>query len=303
MKPAEYRGDRKIGGLRSSRTVKYRVTALVDHFGKMKLRTITLGEIERFKAKRLNTKTKSGKERSIAAVNRELEVLRAMLRYARNEGWIEFSPFERASTPLISKADEAKRDRILSHDEERLLLATCDNPVRQHLRPLIIAAVDTGMRKGELLSLTWKDIDFVSRTINVRALTTKTLTSRIVPISDRLFTELTRLYERFPDRSLVFGITTKFQHSWETACRIASLDDMHFHDLRATFCTRLIEAGMPIEQVAKLSGHTQLSTLYSHYLGTTNQAIQRATDILNQIHSRSSNDILSGDDCDRNFVN
>jgi integrase len=81
--------------------------------------------LARYKAKRLATKTKSGTERAIATVNRELEVM--------------------------------------SQDEEKKLLEACaDDRPRAHLRPLIIAALDTGARKGELLSLTWKDVDLAS---------------------------------------------------------------------------------------------------------------------------------------------
>src|SRR5262249_27449356 len=149
-------------------------------------------------------------------VNRELEVLRAMLRFAVGEGWLSRSPFQNLSTPLISKADETKRDRILTRDEERRLLAACEAKEREHLKPLIIAALDTGCRKGELLLLTWSDLDFESRTITVRELTCKTLTSRTVPMSVRLTAELQSLRSRFPDRDTVFGIKLKFQHSWQT---------------------------------------------------------------------------------------
>lgn len=284
VKPAEYRGERKTSGLRSLACVRIFINALLDHFGSMKLRSITPAEIEKFKQKRLSDKTQHGTERTIASVNRELEVLRAMLRYAVNEGWLDKSPFERASTTLISKADEVKRTRTLSPDEEQRLLAVCVGK-REHLRPLVIAAVDTGMRRGELLLLTWSDIDFVSRTITVRAMNTKTLKSRVVPMSTRLFLELQKLHNQFPDREAVFGLADNFKRSWGTACRLAGISDLHFHDLRATFCTRLIEAGMPIEQVAKLSGHTQLSTLYAHYLSTTAQAVERAGQLLDRINA------------------
>jgi len=113
--------------------------------------------------------------------------LRAILKFARNEGWLDYTPFERASTPIISKADETKRNRVMSFDEEKKLLEACaDDTPRAHLRPLIIAAVNTGARKGELLSLTWKDVDLASGIITIRALNTKTAQSRSLPISDRL---------------------------------------------------------------------------------------------------------------------
>src|SRR5262245_11773304 len=190
VKPTEYRNDKKIAGLRSHDKTAFRVAALIAHFGKMRIRSITPGAILRFKEDRLNTKTKNGKERSIATVNRELEILRAILRYAKSEGLIDRSPFENVSTPLISKADETKSDRILSRGEKERLLIVCGDPVRAHLRPLIIAAPDTGCRKGVLLSLTWKDVNFESGVIRVRTMTTKTLTERFVPISERLAREL-----------------------------------------------------------------------------------------------------------------
>ena len=287
VKPAEYTGDRKTSGLRSVDSVEHRITALLAYFGKMRIRSITPGILSTFKSERLKEKTKNGKERTIAAVNRELEILRAMMRFAKAEGWIDRTPFEMASETLISKADETERDRILSRDEEIKLLKNCVG-AREHLRPLVIAALDTGCRKGELLSLEWKDIDFENRVIRIRAMTTKTLTERAVPVSDRLLLEFQSLKDQFPARDSVFGISVKFQHSWDTACQKAELEDLRFHDLRATFCTRLIEAGMPIEQVAKLSGHTQLSTLYKHYLSISEQALNKATELLNLMNKEGN---------------
>jgi integrase len=303
VKPAEYVGDRKTAGLRSFKSTGHRIDVLVTYFGKTRLRAITPGAVAQFKEDRLKVKTRSGKDRSITAVNRELETLRAILRYAKGEGWIDRSPFENVSTPVISKADETKRDRVLSRsEEEKLLLACADGTPREHLRPLIVAALDSGARRGELLALTWDDINLVSGVIRLRALTTKTLTERFVPISSRLADELRTLLQRFPDRDLVFGITLKFQHSWETACKKAGLSDLRFHDLRSTFCTRLIGAGMPIEQVAKLSGHSQLSTLYAHYLSTTAETIEKAADLLNQLNAGDLNK-SEGEDTQHEFIN
>jgi site-specific recombinase XerD len=130
--------------MRFERTVRLRIRVLVDYFGDTPVDRITVATVERFKVERLETPTKHDTERSIASVNRELETLRAILRFARNEGLIPASPFERASTPLFSKADETKRTRVLTSEEETRLLEACDVPTRAHLKPLIIAALDTG---------------------------------------------------------------------------------------------------------------------------------------------------------------
>jgi integrase len=289
VKPAQYRNDRKVAGMRSVRTVRLRISVLVDYFGDTPVAMITPARIERFKLERLEKPTKNKTERSIASVNRELEVLRAILRFARNEGIIPASPFERASTPIISKADETKRTRVLSPNEETRLLEACKKPTRAHLYPIVVAALDTGARKGELLALRWSDINALERRITLRAMTTKTMQTRIVPLSGRFVVALYQMYgkvEKGKDRGglpvnddLVFNLK-KFQNGWDAACEDAKIDDLRFHDLRATFATRLIARGMPLEEVSKITGHTQLSTLYAHYIRNTSDAVSRATRLL-----------------------
>jgi len=236
----------------------------------------------------LNTPKRDGKERAIASVNRELEQLRAILRFAKNEGHINASPFERASTPLISKADETKRTRVLSFAEERKLLKACETQDRRHLIPLIIFAVETGMRKGEMLSLRWSDVDGFNRQITVRATTTKTLQARVVPISKRLYDVLdamskadTRSLEVF--RAAPVFTWKKWQNSWEAACEAAGIKGLRWHDLRATFITRLVEQGVPVELVAKISGHADVATLYAHYLRSSASAIETARKALDSM--------------------
>jgi integrase len=235
--------------------------------------------------------------RNIASVHRELETLRAILRFARNEGIIIASPFERASTPIISKAFETRRTRTLSEEEETRLLAACDSPRRRHLIPVIIAALDTGARKGELLALRWSDIDRRNNRITLRSETTKTQQQRTVPLSNRLYSALSdlaneragQLVKKFPsDSSLVFGLT-KFQNGWDAACEDAKISDLRFHDLRATFITRRIEQGMLVELVAQLSGHSDVATLYRHYLRKTANALDWAKRLLDSQYHEDYN--------------
>src|SRR5687767_14410510 len=107
------------------------VKALKEYFEKRQLRGITHSDIRLFRAERLATQTKAKKQRSVAAVNRELEKLRRLLNIAEREGWILRNPM-RSGDPLISVADERKRERILTRDEELRLLAACDNRYRSH---------------------------------------------------------------------------------------------------------------------------------------------------------------------------
>jgi len=134
MRPAEYRDDRKISGMRSLPSAFSHLSALIGYFGPTPLRSITAGRIEQFKQHRLSVPSKRGKNRSITSVNRECEFLRSMLQFALCEGWIDKNPFELASTPIVSRGDEQKRSRTLSREEERRILEVCgpETP-RNHL--------------------------------------------------------------------------------------------------------------------------------------------------------------------------
>ena len=81
--------------------------------------------------------------------------MRRLLNIAEREGWILRNPM-RSGDPLISIADERKRKRIFTRDEELRLLAACENRYQKHLRPILICALDTGMRRGEISGLKLK---------------------------------------------------------------------------------------------------------------------------------------------------
>lgn len=278
--PARYIESRKITGLRSHVEVKRIVEILANHFGTKRLRTITHGDILHFRAQRLDRKVTFKKapsrQRSIATVNRELTVLRRMLSIALREGWIIKHPFSGSDT-LISPSDETKRIRVLSRNEELLLLDACDER-RERLRIIIICALDTGMRRGEILSLRWKDVDLASRRINIQAMNTKTLRARSVPITGRLFAELEALPRRDPS-TRVFGITDTVKRSWATAKGIAGISDLKFHDLRHTCATRLVQGGLPIAEVSRILGHTSIVTTF-RYANVDDTTLDRALRIL-----------------------
>ncbi len=282
LQPAEYKGDRKISGRRSYKAPLGYVTTLVSHFGAKRIKSISHSDIEHFKLERLKTPTPHGTERSIASVNRELEVLRAMLRFAVRSSWLIKTPFETGDT-LISKSDEVQRTEVLSSPDEELLLAACIGR-REHLRPLLICALDSAMRRGEMIQLKWSDVDLENRTIGVRAMTTKTARSRTVPISSRLYLELKRLYENSEsDDELVFGISDNVKNAFASACRVADIQNFRLHDCRHTAITRMIQAGMTPMQVMKISGHTQMTT-FVRYVNVDGDVVKRAAAAIDSFH-------------------
>lgn len=285
--PAQYQGERKIAGLRSWKTPRRLLRTLVDHFGNLPIKSITHSDIERFKLHRLKTPTVRGCELTIASVNRELELMRAVMRYAHRQGWIPRSPFE-TGAPLISKADEVRRERVLTHDEEARLLAACEGR-RAHLRPLLITALDTAMRRGELFQLRWSDVDFQSGVIKVRATTTKTMRARTVGMTKRVSEELSKLWEislQDPDE-LVFGVRDTVKKGFASACREAGITNFRFHDIRHTAITRMVQTGAPQTEIMKVSGHTQMIT-FLRYVNPNEEAVRRAAELLDGFNARAA---------------
>ncbi len=284
LTPPVYKGEAKVSGLRSHQSMKVFLKALVEHFGAKHIKSITHSDLEKFKLERLKTTTVRGSERSITSVNRELQLMRAVLNFAKRNGWIANNPFEQGES-LISQAQENRRDRVLSREEEMRLLAAC-NGRRAHLRSILICALDTGMRRGEILQLRWKDVNIEEGIITIRATTTKTMRPRSVPMSTRLREELKRMREKAPDDTefLVFGIDSDVKHGFTSACEEAGIEDFHFHDCRHTATTRLAQSGLSPLEVMRITGHSQLTTL-TRYFNQTNEQLKKAAAALDAFNS------------------
>jgi len=284
LTPPVYKGEAKVSGLRSHQSMKVFLKALVEHFGAKRIKSITHSDLENFKLERLKTTTVRGSERSITSVNRELQLMRAVLNFAKRNGWTVNNPFEQGES-LISQAQENRRDRVLSREEEMRLLAAC-NGRRAHLRSILICALDTGMRRGEILQLRWKDVNIEEGIITIRATTTKTMRPRSVPMSTRLREELKRMKEKAPDDTefLVFGIDSDVKHGFTSACEKAGIEDFHFHDCRHTATTRLAQSGLSPLEVMRITGHSQLTTL-TRYFNQTNEQLKKAAAALDAFNS------------------
>ncbi len=278
---AVYSDGKKVTGRRSLKPLKSALKSLIEYFGHQRIRDIRTSDLESYKIRRLRTPVTRGiveHPRKIASVNRELQLLRAIFNFAKSDKLLIESPFD--NQKVISMAAETERDRVLSTDEERRLLNVCIDK-RSHLRPLIITAVDTAMRRGELFKLCWRDVDFDNRIITIQATNTKTEKTRFVGMTHRVKEELTRLWEMSPKEGevLVFGITDSIKKSWKTACRLANIENLHFHDLRHTATTRLIRANVPQSEAMKMTGHTQSKT-FQRYMNLTNESVTAASDAL-----------------------
>ena len=155
-----------------------------------------------------------------------------------------------------------------------------------HLRDLIIAALETGCRVGELLALRWRDVKWGSNVLLLLADVTKPHQARDVPMSRRLKAVL-EMRRHAPDGTLhgpdryVFGNEVGEQAksvrtAWENTCERAEIEDLHFHDLRREFGSRLRETpGMSDHEVRDWLGHANITTT-RRYLSTTRVGLQHA---------------------------
>ena len=202
---------------------------------------------------------------SSGSVKRELVVLShaisvAMMDWGYN---LPSNPCQRVRKPAEGKA----RDRRLQDDEFNRLLDACRCSDNSYLTPLVELAIESGMRRGELLSIRWEDVYIDIRTIHLPI--TKNGNSRDVPLSNRAKNILSELPK---GRSgVVFPIHFEaFKGLWKRACKRASIEDLHFHDLRHEATTRFFEKGLNVMEVAAITGHKDLRMLqrYTHLRAT-----------------------------------
>lgn len=196
-----------------------------------------------------------------ATVIRELNTISHAIDTARREWDIHLAqnPCKLVRRPSPPKG----RTRRLEGNEEQILLAAADAGRVRYLRPLIELAVETGMRRGELLSLRWDHIDLERRVAHLPL--TKNGTSRDVPLSTRAVETLRSL--RTGESTTVFtAAPNAVRLAWERLRRRVGLEDLHLHDLRHEAVSRLFEKGFNVVEVASISGHRELRMLqrYTH---------------------------------------
>jgi integrase len=301
---AVYVGERKVSGVRGRKEALAEVRPLIAHFGRRKIRSLTYGDIRSYRDLRLQTPTHSDtarhkrelrinpkaeihSTRSIAAVNKELGKLRRMLNIATREQWLPRNPFNNGES-LISV--ETHRLRILSREEEKRLFAAIETqPRRAHLRGICLIALDCALRRNEIFTLRWSDIDLNRRTLTVRAFNSKTARARTVALTIRAYIELERLWKESGQdiSALVFGVSVTVKTAWGKICREAGIKDFHFHDTRATCITRMIEAGMPPAAVMRVSGHSTLRAFYI-YVRANEDTVFRAAAALDAFHAQAT---------------
>jgi integrase len=232
-----------------------RLKILLPYFSEVPIGRIHKGLAREFRADR-----HAEKQVSDSTVNRDLEALRHLLYLAVDEGLLAANPLSRM--PLVRERRIPRRV-ISVAEEERLLQAAAP-----HLRPIIIAALDAGMRRGELLGERWEHVDLRRSLLSVTRSKTAGGEGREIPLTRRLQALLAASAQ---PNGLLFTFKGQpiriVKTAWKAAIRRAGICYYRFHDLRHAFNTRLMEAGVLQEVRKALMGHSSgedTNSIYTH---------------------------------------
>jgi len=221
-----------------------RLKHLLPYFAEMPLLAINTSAIRKYRQERNREKTLTA-----ATVNRDLSVLRRVLYWGVEEGYLASNPVGR----LRMERERRTKRPVLSLREEQLLLAA--SPA--HLQRIVLCALHTGMRRGEILQQKWEDIDFDNRILHVTHSKTPEGEAREIPLTRRLYEMLLANRET---RGPVFtyeGNPIKIvKTAWASSLRRAGIRHFRFHDLRHTANTRMMLAGVLQEVRREILGHT-----------------------------------------------
>lgn len=238
---------------------KYYFKSIPDWFKKLPLNRITTRDLELLQGDLL-------KGRKPATVNRIIAAIKHSFTKAYEWELISEETLKKIQRVKPLKG-EIQRLRFLSIDECQNLIKAAE----PHLKPIIITALNTGMRKSEILNLTWNQVDFKHGFIYLER--TKNNERREIPLNDTMKALLRELFKnRRLDTDYVFinpatgRRLTDVKRSFRTACRKAGIQDFHFHDLRHTFASHLVMNGVDLKTVQELLGHKtiKMTLKYSH---------------------------------------
>jgi integrase len=220
------------------------------------LAEITSAKINGWKSEKLAATCPQTKEvYSAASINRPLAALRHLLRLAHEEGRV-------VAVPKIRLEKEPQgRLRWLTEDEISRLLAACTKSKNPELQAAVVIAINTGLRRSELLGLTWDRIDLTRGILRLEV--TKSGKRREVPVNDACYRALVTL--KPADSGRVFR-TRNVRTAYENAVEAAKLDDVTFHTLRHTFASWATMRGVSLKELQELLGHSSLTMTmrYAH---------------------------------------
>lgn len=259
-----------LGDTPAGERARYAAKPLYQHFrGKT---TITPDQIVAYRRER---------DRAPSTVRKELAVLSSAFNYCRKElGWSIENPI----AGRLGKKPQGRVRWITRIEAQKLIEAARASEKAPHLWAFIQLGLFTGMRKGELLGLEWPRVDLDAGLVYLRPSDQKGKRYDSVPLNKSAVEALVSMqggHERWVF-SAGKGRIQNVRRSFATACRVAGIEDFHIHDMRHTCAAWLVQAGVPLREVAEILRHRDIRTtmIYAHLAPGT---AQRAVSVLDSL--------------------
>ncbi|RUX49473.1 site-specific integrase [Mesorhizobium sp. M4A.F.Ca.ET.050.02.1.1] len=267
-------------------------TILLDRFLRYPIATKTLNDLQskdfaQYRDQRLKEVSRlTGRPVTAKSLRRELAPLFHMFKVAKAEWHIPTgNPLQDLYLPAI---DVRRERRLRPGEEERLLsearkLRTLDGQPNPYLVPIIVFALETAMRQGEILAIEFRNVDFQRHLLTIPV--SKNGHSRVIPLTDKASSCLTLAFAqprgiigppRVTPTTRAFPVDVEVvKTSWTRICKRAepAIEDLHFHDLRHEGISRLFELGLSIPEVASISGHRTPAMLF-RYAHASQEAVR-----------------------------
>ena len=275
-------------GLATIKMLKFNFSNLMQ----LPLKDISPLLIEKWRAEQL----KNGK--AAASINRNITAIKAVLSKAVAWSWLEISPLiklkqlktdNRANIRYLDQNEENKlltalKERDQHYIDKRIsgnawradrgynLLPELDkNSFSDHLTPMVLLAINTGIRRGELFSLRWSNVDLNKATITVTGDNAKSGKTRHIPLNNNALLALKIWYQQNQNSDLVFPNhkgqqMDNVRKSWDNILKNSNITNFRWHDLRHHFASKLVMAGVDLNTVRELLGHSDLEVTlrYAH---------------------------------------
>lgn len=281
----------------TANSAAYRMKDFIAAVGNIRSDTVTFRHAERFQQYCID------KGLSPASTNTHIKMVKRIFSLAVKRGQLEKNPFTGIS--MLKVPDGLVR--LVTEKEFRQILRVACDPI---WKARIFLAKTSGLRRGEILNLTINDVDFAKGKIIVQPKKDTKFTwrwvvkdkeRREVPLVDGAANLLIQLQEKMPEKQPYFFLTPEryqyllhrnatgdlidrvakcpdnnFRRNWLHLCKKAGIDDLTFHDLRATCITEWFEQGMMPHEVQRLAGHSSIETTMKYYVGIRDEMIDRA---------------------------